>query len=156
MEKTIRRAVKATAKTSIAGNRGFTLLELIVVLFIIGLSTSVVVFSIGRLHDKTVFNGESRRIYQTIKHAREISLMERRNIALQIDKDGNRYWIDYGDGRPDSIYSLPEKFSITGGPVLFFPKGNSSGGSITLKDGKGHGHRIEIDPVLGIPQIKRL
>ncbi|MEC4676553.1 MAG: prepilin-type N-terminal cleavage/methylation domain-containing protein, partial [Nitrospirota bacterium] len=61
MEKTIRRAVKATAKTSIAGNRGFTLLELIVVLFIIGLSTSVVVFSIGRLHDKTVFNGESRR-----------------------------------------------------------------------------------------------
>jgi type II secretion system protein H len=143
-------------KTLTAGNRGFTLLELLFVLLIIGLTAAVVTISTGRLRDKTRFNQEARRLYQTVKHAREISLMERKNIEVRIDDEGTQYWIYYGDDKSSELHSLPQKFSVTGDTVIFFPKGNSSGGSIKINDGKGQEYHIEIDPVLGIASIKRI
>lgn len=142
-------------KTSQAGNRGFTLLELVIVLFIIGLAVSVVIFSTGRLRDKTRFNEEARKISQTIKHARGIAILERKNIAFKINEDNNKYWIDYGDDKITSIHSLPPKFTVEGKTIFFFPKGNSSGGSLKINNGNGQEYEIEVDPVLGTPSIKR-
>jgi len=115
---------------------------------------SVVIFSAGRLHEKTVFNEEARKIYQTMKHAREMALLERRDTAFRLDPEVNTYWIDSGGGSSD-VRSLPRGLVITGKDVLFFPKGNSSGGSIKIQNAKGQEYNIEIDPVLGTPSIKR-
>ena len=134
---------------------GFTLIELIIVLFIIGLTASVVIISAGKIHEKTVFNEEARKLFLTIKHAREVSLLERRNVEFKIKEDENRYWLDYGDGKTYNLHSIPKKFTITGEAVVFFPKGNSSGGLIKIDNGKGREYTIEIDPVLGMPAIKR-
>lgn len=148
-------AVKVKIRTSQAGIRGFTLLELLFVLFIVVLTASVVIFSIGRLHEKTVFNDETRKVYQTMKRARELSLIERRDVILRIDEDENRYWIDNGGDKALYAHSLRKGLVITGKEVIFFPKGNSSGGLIKIANGKGQEYTIEVDPVLGAPSIKR-
>jgi general secretion pathway protein H len=135
---------------------GFTLLELIIVLFIVGLASSVVVFSAGRLHDRTVFNEEARRIFHTAKRARELSLIERREMKLRIDAEAGRYWIDGGDEKARFSHTVRQGYVLTGEEVVFFSKGNSSGGFIKINDGKGKGYSIEVDPVLGTPSIKRL
>jgi general secretion pathway protein H len=135
---------------------GFTLLELLLVLFIIGLAGSVVMFSGSRLQEKTMFNTEARKLYLTVKHAREISILERRDIVFKVDAESKGYWIDYGDDRTSEIYSIPQKFTITGEEILFFPKGNSSGGEIVMDNGKGQKYEVAVDPALGNTSIKRL
>jgi general secretion pathway protein H len=135
---------------------GFTLLELVIVLFIIGLASAVVFFSAVRIHEKTLFNEEARKLFLTIKHAREISLIERRDVVFNLDAEQNNYWIAYGEDDVVNIHSLPRGFGITGDLIYFFPKGNSSGGTVKIDNGKGKEYTIEVDRVLGTPTIKRL
>jgi len=144
-------------KTSTAGNsNGFTLLELLVVLFIIGLATAMVVFSAGRMRDNSVFREEARKIYLTAKHAREAAILERRDVALKIDEEANRYWLDYGGDKTSEMHTVPKKYPLSGKNLYFFPKGNSSGGLIEIKNEKGQKYAIEVDQVLGTSSIKRL
>jgi general secretion pathway protein H len=151
------RAVKVKIKTlPVGNNKGFTLFELLIVFFIIGLTGSVVMFSGGRLQDKTRFNTEARKLYLTVKHAREISIIERRDIIFRIDSESRTYWLDYGDDKSSEMHSIAQKFAITGDDVIFFPKGNSSGGKIDIVNGKGQKYEIIVDPGLGSTSIKRL
>jgi general secretion pathway protein H len=144
-------------KTSPAGTKGFTLLELIIVLFIAGMAVAVVVFSAARIHENSIFNDEARRLYQTLKHAREISLMDRIDVAVKVDAPDNKYWIDYGNGKTSDEHSLHEGITISGDKdVVFSPKGSSSGGAIKIVNAKGQEYTIEVDPILGMPKIKRL
>jgi prepilin-type N-terminal cleavage/methylation domain-containing protein len=147
-------AVTVKIKISTAGNRGFTLLELIIVLFIVVLSVAVVIFSAGRLHEKTIFNEEARKIYQTLKRARELSLMERRDIAFRVDSDANKYWIDNGSGVVNS-HTVHEGVLLSGKDVIFFSKGNSSGGQSKINNAKRQEFVIDVDPILGTSTVKR-
>jgi len=142
-------------RTSTAGNRGFTLLELILVLFIIGLTVAVVIFSAGRMRDKMLFNEEARKISQTVKRARELSLIERTDITLKVDGDANKYWLERA-GAVVGMRALKGGLVISGKDVIFFPKGNCSGGEIKLNDSKRQELTIDIDPILGTATIKRL
>jgi type II secretion system protein H len=135
---------------------GFTLFELLLVLFIVGLAAAVVMFSASRLQENTLFNTEARKLYLTVKHAREVSMLERRNIVFKVDTEAKRYWIDFGDDKTSEMHSIPEKFVISGEAVSFFPKGNSSGGRFELDNGKGRKYEVNVDPVLGTTSIKRL
>ena len=135
---------------------GFTLFELLLVLFIIGLAGAVVMFSASRMQENTLFNTEARKLYLTVKHAREVSILERRDIVFKVDVEAKRYWIDYGDDKTSEMHSIPQKYVITGEAVNFFPKGNSSGGRFELDNGKGRKYEVTVDPVLGTTSIKRL
>ena len=150
-------AGKVRTKTSTAGNNnGVTLLELLVVLFIIGLATAMVIFSAGRMRDNSVFREEARKIYLTAKHAREVAILERQDVALKIDEEGNRYWLDYGGDKTSEMHAVPKKYPLSGKDLYFFPKGNSSGGLIEIRNEKGQKYAITVDQVLGTSSIKRL
>ncbi len=150
-------AEKVRIKTSTAGNKkGFTLLELLVVLFIIGITVTVVTVSAGSLRDKTLFTEEARRIYLTTRHARESAILDRREVAFKIDEEANTYWLDHSGAKPSENHVVPKKFIITGADIFFFPKGNSSGGLIEIQNEKGQKYAIEVNQVLGTSTIKRL
>jgi hypothetical protein len=51
------------------------------VLFIAGLVVAIAIVATGSMHDRAVFNEEARRIFQTLKQAREIYLFERRDVT---------------------------------------------------------------------------
>lgn len=155
MAQTALPAAKARTKTSTAGNRGFTLLELIIVLFIAGIAAAVVLVSVGRLHDRAVFNEEARKVFQTLKRAREISLFERREVTFKVNEEGTGYWLDLGKDRRSDSHSVRGGLSVRGEEIFFFPKGNSTGGLIKVSNGKGQEYTIKVDPVLGLPSIRR-
>lgn len=150
------RAVKVKKKILRAGSKGFTLIELIIVLFIIGLAATLVMFSAGRLYKTTVFREEARKIFQTIKHARKTALLERRNTEFKIDEESNTYWIDVGNEDSTKTYSLPSQYKLSGETMHFFPKGNCSGGILNIQNEQNKKYQIEVDPVLCKPSIKRL
>jgi len=154
---TVLQVEKVQIKTSTAGNKkGFTLLELLVVLFIVGVIVSIVAVSFGRLHDKTLFTEEARRIYLTTRHARESAILDRREVAFKINEETNTYWLDYSSSTPSENHVVPKKFIITGADIFFSPKGSSSGGLIEIRNEKGQKYAIEVNQVLGTSTIKRL
>jgi type II secretion system protein H len=149
-------AVKVKTKTLTAGSSGFTLIELLLVLFILGLAVAVVMSSSSRMYEKSMFNKEARKLYLTVKHAREISIIERTNIVFKVDQEAKKYWLAYGDDKTSDAYSVPQNFTIAGEDVLFFPKGNSSGGRIEIGNEKGQKYEVTVDQVFGTVSIKRL
>jgi general secretion pathway protein H len=146
----------ARTRTSTAGNDGFTLLELIIVLVIIGLASAVVLFSIGRLHETTLFSQEARRVYQTLNRAREMAVIGRTDIVVRVDEEGQYYGIEHENGQSSGRQTLRKGSELSGKDIVFYPKGNSSGGVVTLRNAKGQGYSIEVNQVLGKPSIRRL
>ncbi len=146
----------AKTRTSTAGNDGFTLLELIVVLVIIGLAAAVVLFSIGRLHETTLFNQEARRVYQTLSRAREMAILGKTDVVVAVDEKTQSYGIGADSRSSAGRRVLRQGTELSGQDIVFYPKGNSSGGTITLRNAKGQGYAIEVNQVLGRPAIRRL
>jgi len=131
---------------------GFTLLELIVVLVILGMATTFAVVEVGRRKDRTEFLSEVRRIAVTLKNARQGAIMDRMEYSFHTDLDVEGrpyYWIEK-EGRPEgSPRSLPDGYEISDTVVAFFPRGYSTGGEIVLRNGKGRESRVTVDPILG-------
>jgi prepilin-type N-terminal cleavage/methylation domain-containing protein len=122
---------------------GFTLLELIVVLFLISLiaGISVVLFtgtlSSGRL------DATARNLIAAMKHARALSSMNGEPQAVFIDLDSGTYGIEGKGSRqlPDGITaSVTEPFAGIAKSgrhlILFHPVGSIEGGTIILSTPK--------------------
>ena len=140
---------------------GFTLLEIIIVLFlvtlILGLST---VFFAGYLPSVKV-NATGREISGMIRHARSLARMNMESRTVMIDLDNRTYGIE-GLGTkffpPDALIRVIDPFlgdEITRGkyPIVFNPAGGMTGGTIILSWRKKV-IRIEMDPITGAVLIK--
>ncbi len=157
---------------------GFTLVEMIVVLTILGLAASFVLPSLDRGLPHWRLIGAAREFVTLLKFARNQSLASMSPLHVVVDRSRNLYWLDsaealaapdwlHGGERKVRVYALPEgvSFGEPGGGIvsvdeqrfriLFFPRGNSSGGEIQLRDKNGRAYRIDVDTVTGRPEIKR-
>jgi len=148
-----------------AGNSGFTLFELLLVLILIGITASIAFLSIGVAHKKTILRDTARRAYLQIRHAREVSVLEQTVVTVTVGEEGKGYTISTGQppektedrasggkgGNRRILYSvrLPEGISIEGNELLFYPRGESSGGSLVIRDNDGRAFRIVVEPLSG-------
>jgi general secretion pathway protein H len=139
---------------------GFTLLEIIIVLFLItlilGLST---VFFAGYLPSVKV-DATGREISGIIRHARSLARMNMESRTVMIDLDSRTYGIEGLGAKslpPDALIRVIDPFSgeMTRGKysIVFNPTGGMSGGTIILSRGKKV-IRIEMDPITGAVLIK--
>ena len=106
---------------------GFTLFELLLVLFIMGLAAAVVMSSGSRMQEKSMFNAEARKLYLTVKHAREISIIERMDIVFKVDQEAKKYWIAYGDDKTSETHSVPRSLLLQARMLSSFPRGTVPG-----------------------------
>jgi len=122
---------------------GFTLLELIVVLFIVVLGFSVVGINLSSGNDATGLKVAARDIVSALRFARGQALISRQEMTVALDLAENTYTVS---GR-DKMYSIPKAIDITlvtaqdevtegQGSIRFFADGSSTGGRITLELGK--------------------
>jgi general secretion pathway protein H len=72
---------------------GFTLLELLVVLVIVGITLSFAVLSLGLRSDKDRLSEESRRIAALMQLASEEAVVQGRELALQFDDRSYRFLV---------------------------------------------------------------
>ena len=137
---------------------GFTLLELIVVVVIIGIASSIAVMEMGKRRERTIFMSEVRQIATTLKWARQNAILERVEYSFytETDMDGIPYYWLERDGIPvvEAAF-LPGGYEISEAAVAFFPRGYSNGGEILVMDEKGHEAVVVIDSVLGRVSVER-
>jgi len=67
--------------------RGFTLIEMLLVLVILGGATSLVVPYLGNLYEKTRFKAEVREISAIFRQVRNKAITQKRIFCIQIDLD---------------------------------------------------------------------
>jgi general secretion pathway protein H len=137
--------LKAKKRDSLPLSRvgGFTLLELVVVLFIVVLGFSVVGINLSSGNEPTEIKAAARDIVSALRYARGQALMSRQETTLALDLAENNYTVS---GR-DRVYIIPKTIDVTVvtaqselrgeglGNIRFFADGSSTGGRITLERG---------------------
>lgn len=120
--------------------RGFTLLEIMVVMVIAVLALALIVPNFGGVISSVQLKGAARDLASGLRYARGQALANKTETAFTLDVEQRRYRI--GDHKRE--YSLPSELDLTlftarselkgegVGAITFFPDGTSTGGRITL------------------------
>lgn len=124
--------------------QGFTLLELIVVLFIVVLGFAAIGISISSGNDSTELKAAARDIVSALRYARGQALISHEETTVAFDLENNTYTVS----NRDKAYSIAESISLTvvtaqseltgqgQGSIRFFADGSSTGGRVTLERGQ--------------------
>lgn len=123
--------------------KGFTLLELMVVLFIMVLGFSVVGINLSSGNNATKHQQAARDIVSALRYARGMALMTHQETTVNFNLEDNNYTVNHRD----KIYTLPDSMKVTvtttqsqltgqnQGSIRFFADGSSTGGRVSLKQG---------------------
>lgn len=159
-----REPVPAVPGTEITGNwrKGFTFIELLVVLILIGIFFTVSLPELKTRFEHALLNQEARTATQFLRYAQYRAIADRLPVSFMIQTHENQYQImkDEGASGRSQWTAVPGEW---GKPVrlksqfivepafegiVYFPDGSSSGGSFSLKFKKISAH-FTIKPGLG-------
>jgi prepilin-type N-terminal cleavage/methylation domain-containing protein len=139
---------------------GFTLLELIIVLFLIALILGLSTIFFANILPSSKFNATIRDITATIRHARSLSEIHGERQTITIDLDSKKYGIEGRGAKdiPPDIYIKvidPLLGEIYNGKyqLVLNPVGGVESGTIVLWNEK-RTVSIQMDPVVGSVVIK--
>jgi type II secretion system protein H len=147
----------AAAPTPVAP--GFSLIEVILVLFVITLVAAVAAPIIGRTVDGVRMRTEVAGFSATLRHAREQAVATQRPHRVEINPAEHRLSViaDESDvrltrslGRQVSVQAIPP-LALT---VSFEPHGVSSGGDFRLGTG-ALVYLVSVDPLTGRVRVSR-
>lgn len=143
----------------IRGNpRGFTLIELVVTLFILALAAGVVapsvVSGVGTLRART----EAAGIATFLRAAREQAVTHNRTYEVRVKSEEGIVELRAGDKVP-ATRRLASGLRVTAEPpaaqlITFSPQGLSSGSRLRV-DMAGRGYLITVDPLTGRVATRR-
>jgi Tfp pilus assembly protein FimT len=151
---------------------GFTLLELILVLFFMGLIAGLVTPFVASTLDRVKFQSEVREIKSALGYARSQAITLKTLFTFHGDIINSQYWLTIPrDEETTRKKHLDEtvKFaeyvlnneSVDDGIFLvhFYPRGNSSGGTIRVEPSNQEKpeayYEISIDPITGSAKIQQ-
>ena len=138
---------------------GFTLLELIVALFVIALAVGLVAPIVGRSADTLRGRADVARFSAMLRHARDQAITTRKAHAFVVDPAGHRATIVAAPDEVRQTRTLSADLRIDAIPpealrVNFEPNGVSSGGDFRLTTGRMR-FRVSIDQLTGRVRIER-
>lgn len=134
--------------------RGFTMLEMLVAITIVGLLLAVTVPASARFYESIQYRQAVRDVITALASARYRAINSGRAQDVTVDPRDNRL------GSNGEVTYLPEGFEIAVhsarelnrdslGVIRFYPEGGSSGGGIDLQRKGGAGVRISVDWLVG-------
>ena len=152
---------------------GFTLLEMVLVLLLMGLFAGLTLPFVVSTLDRIKLQSEVRQISSAIQFTRSEAISRKTLFTFNVDIEKNQYWLaipkqeEVTQSKPidETVQVIDYQRAdetLTEGTfeILFYPRGNSSGGtlrfiSINDKD-EGNIYAVKIDPITGKPKIEKL
>ena len=139
--------------------RGFTLIEILVVMVLIGLMVSMVGLSLGKSVSRAEVRNASRDVLSALRYTRTQAIVTHKEQVLMVDLE-NRTISAPGQKPlqlPEGIelgmtIALREQQSETLAGIRFFPDGGSTGGKLFFSIGE-HEYEIHIQWLTGEAQL---
>lgn len=136
--------------------RGFTLVELLVVFAIMGLLVAVVPLAYDRMRESSQYRDTLRSMLSGLKSARSTALAQGRDAVFVVDLQHRAYRAAEGSARPIPD-SLQVRATVAGSElsaqqeaaIRFLPDGGATGGSIDILRASGQGVRLRVDWLSG-------
>jgi prepilin-type N-terminal cleavage/methylation domain-containing protein len=141
--------------TATVGARGFTLLEVVLTLFVLALLAGVSVPMIGRSTEAIRARAEVAGFSAVLRHAREQAIATQRPHEVVVDPIEHRVAI-VADEKTIKERSFAGRFTVetTASTVRFEPHGVSSGGEFRVTSG-AVSYRVTIDSLTGRVKARR-
>ena len=146
---------------------GFTLVELLIVLAIIGISSAIVGVLIYRGTSNVELRTFTKDVSATLRHARNRAVSEKKIYTFILSEDENAYalYADFPEGGAEDLNPvLSRPIPKTVKPVFkdriglnridFFPQGNSTGGIIEIANQDKKSFFIVVSKVTGKVEVK--
>jgi general secretion pathway protein H len=141
--------------------RGFTLLELVVVLLLVGLASAIALPSIDRGIKRREARQSVLALAAVARDLRRRAIDEGKLKQLTVEPARGRYLASGGE-----IVDLPEAIQMTGvaggEPIgnqltqfVFFPNGSILGGAVELSDRMGAIYLVRLDSLVGRVVVTR-
>ena len=155
------------------GKCGFTLLELVLVIFLIGLIAGLVLPFVFSTLDRVKLQSEARQMASALQFARSEAITKKTLLTFNANIDKNQYWLAIPKYNKvtqlkfldESVQikeyqGTEETLSVGTFIINFYPRGNSSAGTIylqpSIKQNKVPVYAIIIDPITGKPKVELL
>jgi prepilin-type N-terminal cleavage/methylation domain-containing protein len=144
---------------------GFTLLELVIALVVMGLAVAVSYPALSRGGASLHLRATGRDVLNTLRYARETAITQQTGSRVVVDRDAQKITLtdELGDGaralslrRDVKIYRMAlAGGEITEGPLVirFLPNGSSDNAEILLRSDTGGILRVVTDPMTGGARI---
>jgi len=141
-------------------HNGFTLVELMVVMVIIGLLLAVVPIAFDRALPGLELKSTTRQLAAALREARSNAIRDNQEASVTLNVTERRYALDgtkksqvVAEGIELSLFTATTEVDEQGGGrIRFFPDGTSTGGRVTLVGG-GTAYYILVDWLSGRVEI---
>jgi general secretion pathway protein H len=146
----------APQRRGVRGERGVTLLELLVVLSIMGIVAALVIPTFGGGVSTTELKSSARQMAAALRFARSEALATRREHVVMLDLERRVFRID-DDAREIALprdaelklfTAQSDLVSDKAGSIRFFPDGGSNGGRVTIAAGERK-YEVDVDWLTG-------
>jgi len=159
---------------------GYSLLELIIVLILISLSTALVTPSLSRFSKTIELKASAKKVSGILRYCRSEAINkglvyqvifnpELREVMVQsIDLNEEKKEGDKKEELSGKTYSLPQgiemkEVNLTSPQypsdlptVEFYPNGGSNGGSFLLNSQEQKGYKIKVDFLTGVVKVEKM
>jgi len=159
-------------------DKGFSLIELLVVLILLSLSLALVAPSLSQFLRTVELKGAAQKISAILRNSRSEAVNkgkvyqvvfnpQSREVSVHSIEPSEESDETRGSPVPERTYLLPEGIQIKGEPttssspssellpIEFYPNGGSNGGTILLDSPERLGYRIQVHFLTGMVDIKR-
>jgi general secretion pathway protein H len=148
-----------------AQDRGFTVLEILLVLLVIVLAMAITYPSLSRGSSSIRLRASARDVLNTFRYARERAITEQTEMMVVVDKTNRELIMSDSLGDDEKTYNLPDdvnidRMALSGEEisdesmiVRFLPNGSADAAEVTLKLDNGPQIDIVADPITGGARI---
>ncbi|MCF8007623.1 MAG: GspH/FimT family pseudopilin [Methylovulum sp.] len=128
--------------------RGFTLIEIMIVLVIMVIGVSAITGGIASGQDTATLKATARELLSAFRYAHGQALMEHQDVTVDFNLEENTYTLS----NRDKVYAISKDISLSlltatdevfgqgQASMRFYADGSASGGRVTLENAKGKLH----------------